>query len=413
MRYQLLLFKSSSSAMDITSMCTQIKWSGRKGSSARSLKARVIDDDGSKHERTGIDIDEGNQVIFYVDKKEVFRGVIMNMSQSNKKILTFTAYDNGIYLANNKDTFTYENVTATDVFKDVCSRFGIPTDKVASCSYLIPTLVKSKTSGFDAIADALSLDFDNTNVRHYVSSSQGKLSLLTRKENVLQWVIEPESNLITYTRTRSIENVKTRIKLVSSEGTTLAEESDPSREAKIGAFQDVEVPDESLTTAQITALAKALLKSKKETEDTIDVEVLGIPDVISGIAVYVIINHLGLSQTFYVDSDTHTFEGNKYTMNLKLNVASDIGAEEETTTTSTPAPKKDAKVGDIVTFSGGVHYYTSMDTVPRGGTRTGGKAYVEAVSNNLHKYALIGGMYRSDVPGDSNVYGWVDASTVS
>ena len=75
--------------------------------------------------------------------------------------------------------------------------------------------------------------------------------------------------------------------------------------------------------------------------------------------------------------------------------------------------KTTIKVGDIVNFSGGYHYYTSMSTSHSGKT-TAGKAWVQNINNNgKHKYALIGGKWKSGVPGNSSVYGWVDESTVS
>jgi len=325
-KYQLLLFKSGSSGTDITNLCQQIKWKGRKGSAARSVAAKLIDDDGAKHYRSGITVEDGHQVVFLVDGDEVFRGIVMSTGQTGKKLMTVTAYDNGIYLANNKDTFCYENKTADEVFRDVMSRFGLPVGTVASCSYVIPELTKSKTSAFDAIADALNLDYKNAQVRHYIASSKGKISLLTRRENILQWVIEPTSNLIDYSLSKSIEKTRTRIKLVSNEGTVLAEASDTALEEKIGMFQDIEQPDETLTQAQLTALAKSICAEKAVVENTLTLDALGIKEVISGVGVFVNIPHLGLSRTFYVDEDTHVFEGNKHTMNLKLNVASDVGA---------------------------------------------------------------------------------------
>lgn len=69
------------------------------------------------------------------------------------------------------------------------------------------------------------------------------------------------------------------------------------------------------------------------------------------------------------------------------------------------AAPQDIKVGDTVNFSGGSHYYTSMDTIPVGGTRTAGTAKVTNIAASApHPYHLIG--------ITSNVYGWVDASTV-
>ena len=278
-----------------------MKWKGRKGSSSRTLAVTLIDDDGYKHARSGIDVEQGHQCIFSYDGVELFRGIIMSQTQSNQKKLQFTAYDNGIYLANNKDTFCYENKTASDVFRDCCTRFGLPMGEVASCSYKIPELTKSKTTAFDAIADALSLDLDATGIRHYVASSKGKLSLLTRRENILQWVIEVGQNITSYSYSRSIEDIKTRVKMVSKEGTTVAEKSNAELEKKIGIFQEIDQPDESLTTAQVNDLIESIMEEKGTPERTLTVEAMGIAEVISGIGVYIIIPELEISRTFYVD----------------------------------------------------------------------------------------------------------------
>lgn len=391
---------------DVTQLVEQIKWKGRKGSSARTLTAKLIDDDGYKHARSGIDVEQGHQCLFSYNGTELFRGIIMSQTQSNKKMLTFTAYDNGIYLANNKDTFTYENKTASEVFKDCCTRFGLPMGEVANCSYKIPELTKSKTTAFDAIADALSLDFDATGIRHYVASEKGKLKLLTRRENIMQWVIEVGQNLSTYTYTRSIESIKTRVKMVSKEGTTLAEKKNAALEKKIGVFQEIDKPDESLTTAQINDLISSILDEKSTPERTLNVEAVGIAEVISGIGVYIIIPELGLSRTFYVDEDTHVFEDNKHTMTLKLNYANDLAKEGKGS--SDAGGGKDYKVGDVVQFNGGYHYVSSTASNPTGSKCAAGPAKITLQAKGAkHPWHLI------HTDGSSRVYGWVDDGTFS
>lgn len=319
-----LMIMKGSAAEDMTQLVESVKWSGRKGSSSRTLTVSMIDDDGYKHARSGINCEEGHQCIFSYDGKELFRGIIMNQTQSNKKKLTFTAYDNGIYLANNKDTFCYKNKTADQIFTDCCTRFGLPTGEVSKCSYVIPDLTKPKTTAWDTIEDALAQDFKATNTRHYVSSDGGKLSLLTRKENILQWVMEVGQNLSSYTYSRSIEKIRTRIKMVSKEGTSIAEKTNSSLESKIGIFQEVDQPDESLTTPQVKELVEGMLQDKGTPTRTLNVDVLGVPEVISGIGVMIIIPELDLNRTFYVDSDTHEFKDQMHTMSLSLNYASDI-----------------------------------------------------------------------------------------
>ena len=312
----------SGSGKDITQLVESIQWAGRRGSPARTLTVSLLDDDGYWHERSGIDVEEGWQCIFKWDGTELFRGIFMTQSTTQKKTGKYKAYDNGIYLSNNRDTFVYESKTASQIFSDVCSRFGLPTGEVAGCSYSIPDHIKKKATGWDTIEDALSLEFDNTGTRFFVVSEKGSLSLKKRKENILQWVLETGANVTSYNFSKSIENAKTRIKLLSAEGTVLAEASDPGLEAKIGIMQEVETPDETLNSAQLKALADSMLAEKKQASRTLNLnDLIGIPDVISGVGVFVIIPHVAISRTLYVDSDTHTFKDNLHTMSLQLSYA--------------------------------------------------------------------------------------------
>lgn len=325
-RIQLLVVKDKKT-IDMTNLVKSVRWSGRKGSSARTITVAMIDDDGYRHARSGIDVADGNQCVFLVDGKERFRGILMNQNQGDNKQLKFKAYDNGIYLANNKDTFVYKNKTADQVFSDVCSRFGIPTGEVAKCSYKIPEFTKSKTTGQDAVLDALSLDYKATGTRHFISSDKGKLSLLQRKDQVISFVADGDANLYGYSYTKSIESIKTRVKMISKEGTTLAEKSNSSLEQKIGIFQEIQQPDESLTKAQVKDLVGSVLDTLDDPEETLTLNILGDPDVISGKAILVKIPHLDISRAYYVDSDDHTFEDNMHTMSLTLTTAAEIKKE--------------------------------------------------------------------------------------
>lgn len=325
-KIQLLVVKDKKT-IDMTNLVQSVRWSGRKGSSARTITVTMIDDDGYRHARSGIDVADGNQCVFLVDGKERFRGILMNQNQGDKKQLKFKAYDNGIYLANNKDTFVYKNKTADQVFSDVCSRFGIPTGEVAKCSYKIPELTKSKTTGQDAVLDALGLDYKATGTRHFISSDKGKLNLLQRKDQVISFVVDGDANLYGYSYTKSIESIKTRVRMISKEGTTLAEKSNSALEQKIGIFQEIQQPDESLTKAQVKDLVGSVLDTLDDPEETLTLNILGDPDVISGKAILVKIPHLGISRAYYVDSDDHAFEDNMHTMSLTLTTAAEIKKE--------------------------------------------------------------------------------------
>lgn len=301
---------------DISELVESIKWKGRKGSAARSVSISLLDCKGAQ---SGIDVTKGHQLIFSYKGKELFRGMIMSQQQSESFKMPITAYDNGIYLSNNKDTFVYENKTVHDIFIDVCKRFGIKYSDVAKTSYKIPELTKSKTTAWDAILDAISQDFKATGTKYYVNSSKGVLSLIKRREDILQWVLETGGNIMSYTYKKSIEDIKTRLKILSDEDKVYAVKKNTELEKKIGIFQDIEKKDDDLSEAKLQEHIKETLKEISTPEISLSVEALGIPDVISGVGVYVIIDELGIKRTFYVDEDTHTFKGGSHTMNLTLN----------------------------------------------------------------------------------------------
>ena len=311
----LILYRDSKT-YDISELVESIKWKGRKGSAARSVSISLLDCKGAQ---SGIDVTKGHQLIFSYKGKELFRGMIMSQQQSESFKMPITAYDNGIYLSNNKDTFVYENKTVHDIFIDVCKRFGIKYSDVAKTSYKIPELTKSKTTAWDAILDAISQDFKATGTKYYVNSSKGVLSLIKRRENILQWVLETGGNIMSYTYKKSIEDIKTRLKILSDEDKVYAVKKNTELEKKIGIFQDIEKKDDDLSEAKLQEHIKETLKEISTPEISLSVETLGIPDVISGVGVYVIIDELGIKRTFYVDEDTHTFKGGSHTMNLALN----------------------------------------------------------------------------------------------
>jgi hypothetical protein len=317
-----LIILKNGEAFDVSELVLNVKWTGRKGAAARSISVNFIDDE--RHGRTGIDVAQGHQCVFYWKNQELFRGMFMKQEQSNAKTMTATAYDAGIYLANNKDTFNYTNKKASDIFIDCCKRFGLKYGEVADTRHRIPELPKPKTTAWDVICDALSLTFESTGVRFYPLCVGEEMRLLERRENILQWAVETGVNLEDYKFSQSIEKIKTRIKMLSKENAVLAEASDPELERKIGKFQDVESAKDDMNQAQLNTLVNTKLRENNMPERTFSVTALGQPDIITGVGVFIIIEELGVSKTYYVEEDTHEFQGNYHKMTLKLELAADV-----------------------------------------------------------------------------------------
>ena len=70
-------------------------------------------------------------------------------------------------------------------------------------------------------------------------------------------MIESGRNISAYTYTRSIEKIKTRVKLYSKDNVAVAEEANTALETKIGVFQDSQSTNDDASEGEIYELAKS------------------------------------------------------------------------------------------------------------------------------------------------------------
>lgn len=314
---------------DMSQLVQSISWSGAKSAMPRTLEVTLLDSDRHGHARPGINIEAGQQCLFMWNGTELFRGIFMHSSQSATRSASYKAYDAGIYLAKNMGTFVYKKKKASDIFAAICKQFGLDYTTVDT-GYSISDLTCQNVTAADAIWKALSKTYKAKNKRFYVLAQKGVLKLISRADNLVQLVVEEGANAMDFTREASLENTYTRVKLYSDANKELASASDTALEAKIGIMQYAEQGDSKKKKAALTSEAKSLLAIKKQTEETLEVELIGDATIHSGVAVYVNLPFLGITKTYYVDEDEHTFTGSMHTMKLKLNAVNDVqGADED------------------------------------------------------------------------------------
>lgn len=313
-----LIIYHNKQGFDVSELVSAIEWGGRKGAAARSLNVTLLDDSSIKN-RIVIVPEKGFTCVFKWKGKEKFRGIIMRVGMGAKKRLTFTAYDECIYLANSADSFSYKNKTASAIFKDCIKRAGLSIGEVIETGHKIPSLQKPRTSYYDCLLEALSITYKKTGQRYYIRADKGKVSLLKRKEQKTQLVLEIGQNITDYTFHQSIEKIKTRVRIYSDKGKVLYENKNAKLEKQIGRFVMVDTAKEKHNNAQIRKLANTLMKEQGHPEKSLNISSLGEISAISGNCLYVKIPHLKINRTFYIDEDRHMFKGNGHTMSLLLN----------------------------------------------------------------------------------------------
>lgn len=152
--------------------------------------------------------------------------------------------------------------------------------------------------------------------------------------------------------------------------------------------------------------AWSALRSANRSIETLEITIKANTDIVASHTIK-IEGMQKIDGKYYVDRISHSI-GSGYTMALSLhkvqggsggNNGSDNNEEQE-------EKKTEYKVGDIVTFKGGTHFYSSYPGA-RGYSAKPGKAKITIAngSGKAHPWHLV------HVDNESNVYGWVDDGT--
>lgn len=146
-----------------------ITWATERQGSPSKLTFTIIDDGV-------VQVGEGDPVRMKVDDGNVFYGFIFTIKRSQDKKIQITAYDQLRYLKN-KDTYVYENKTASQVVSMIAKDFKLNTGTIESTKFVIPSRVEDNTTLFDIIQNALDLELQNKGELFVLFDDFGKLSL--------------------------------------------------------------------------------------------------------------------------------------------------------------------------------------------------------------------------------------------
>lgn len=146
-----------------------IEWSTERRSTPGKLTFNIVKDDI-------INFSEGSAVRLRVDGKNVFFGFVFTKKRNKDQIITVTAYDQLRYL-NNKDTYVYENKTASQFVQMVADDFSLNVGTLEDTGFVIASRVEENSSLFDMIENALDLTLQNRKEMYVLYDDFGKLTL--------------------------------------------------------------------------------------------------------------------------------------------------------------------------------------------------------------------------------------------
>ena len=262
---------------------------------------------------------EGDRVRFYYQGNPVFLGYVFTKKRDKEHHIEVTCYDQIRYLKN-EYTYLFENKSANQIIESLCRDFNLNTGNFDDTEYIIPYLIKEKTSALDIVEDVLEETLTNTGNRFVLYDEFGTLQL-KNCANMVSDVLVFENTAENFDYSSSIdEETYNEIVLYYKQDNTIIPFS-ASDQDKIKQWGTLRYFEEVTSPSIAQNKADALLKLYSRKTRNLEVSgAFGDISIRGGtlIPVNLDLGDIVAKQYMIVESVTHNFEDGIYTMDLKL-----------------------------------------------------------------------------------------------
>nr|DAO63353.1 MAG TPA: 43 kDa tail protein [Caudoviricetes sp.] len=328
---KLICQKASGEKLDITNLLIDVTWSGDYKSCARKLEFSLV---SSSYDINipKIDIPLMSVISFYEDDNELFKGFVYEREKSSDNSMNFLCYDYCAKLNDIKVSKNIKNQTASTIYNNFLTEYGLNKGDIVSASTNISKVFLGVTA-YDMIMTAYTEEAKSTG-KKYMLYNKGDKFYSTEKGIIkLSLSFEEGKNILSSSFKESVSNMVNKVLIVDDNGNKVSEVKNEDWLKTYGLFQEVYKKQEDKDN---TTEAKAMLK---DIEQTCSLSGFGDTTCITGMGVEVKDSYTGLVGLFYIDSDTHTWSGGNYTIDLELNfknIMNEVssGQDEQTETSS-------------------------------------------------------------------------------
>lgn len=320
--YEVLLDNKNGNVWDISGIVSDITWKTSRIGSPGSLDITLIK--GGIYQDVSFQVNNGDIIRFRYNNQNVFYGYVFSVDGGRDEAVRIKCYDQIRYLMN-KDTYVFSQVTVADIIRRIADDFNLRTGQIASAGYTIPTMVEDNQTLLDIIDKALVYTLSNTGRIFVLYDDFGSLTLRDAEDMLLDFVIGDNSLMTNYVMKSSIdEDTYNKVKLYKDNKETGKRDvyiaQDRANMAKWGTLQLTQSVDEDKNEGQIKALLNQLISLKNRETRSLQIEAIGDVRVRAGCYVPIVIGDYGINQPFLVNTATHRFNGDDYTISIELKV---------------------------------------------------------------------------------------------
>lgn len=370
---------------------TSIEWSGETVSVFRTLRFTL---NNTRNAITPlISIPNGSKVrmIRTRDKAELFRGRIFKISKNNEGSFSYDCYDDAFFMTKNETRVSYRGKTATEIFRDICKKYGYAVGSVADTKKKLDKL-KFRGMSLDKIINTALTETRQAGGKKYrVTCEKGKMNLREVSTLKFAYKADTRSNIISSSFSSDNTDRKTAVKLTGgkeeAKPTISAKARDEGSIKRYGLMTHYEHKSNFTRKSKLNDFAKKLLDKLDVTKAEFTIETLGNVGFKAGRRIHVTDPMTGKKGLYYITTDSHRFNSDgTHTVSMQLNSKVKLAVENYKPPSE---PTKKTKEVTYVTTSGKftTTTYTSGWTATayayRAGGTNGSKSGITASSTKI------------------------------
>ena len=290
---------------DITNLLESITWSGDYKSCARKLEFSLVN-------VPQIDISLMSLILFYENDIELFRGFVYEREKSSDNTISFLCYDYCAKLNDIKVSYNIKDETASSIYNKFLTEYKLNKGDIAQANTKIKKVFLG-TTAYDMIMTAYTEEAKKTGKKYMIYSKGDKFYASEKGITRLNLAFEEGKNILSSNFKETVSDMVNKVIIVDENGNKKSEVKNDDWLKTYGLFQEVYKQEEGKDSS---TEAKAMLNGITQ---SCSLSGFGDTSCITGYGVQVKDTHTGLVGLFYIDSDSHSWSGGNYTIDLELN----------------------------------------------------------------------------------------------
>jgi|GEM_PF-121808 3D (Asp-Asp-Asp) domain-containing protein len=315
-----LNLKVEQNGNDITNAIGSMTWSGSAYSGARTFEFTTLNPAGDTRFKMPT-IKTGDLICLYNGSSKLFHGKVTKRERKGEAgTVSYTAQDFMLYLIRSKGTYKFKKKKPEQITQLICKDLKIKTKSIAKTGMKISKILFTDKEYYNMILAAYTKAYKKTGTSYQPIFEGDKLSVI-KKGAMLDLVLNQNEGITESSYEETTDSMVNKVVIYNSKNKKIGTVSNKNWVKTYGTFQD------SLSVEKGNGKKEAK-NTLAGLEKTASLSAIGDIRCVSGYGIRINDTDSGLTGTFWIENDTHTFENGVHTMSLELAFKNVMETEE-------------------------------------------------------------------------------------